>query len=177
MSMAALRQAFDMKDIRVIVMGVSGCGKSSMGAALAARLGLPYVEGDALHPAENVAKMSKGTPLTDEDRWPWLALVGQAVSAPAGGAIASCSSLKRIYRDLLRREAGEGLIFVHLHGSRELLLSRMQQRPGHFMPASLLDSQLATLEPPGDDENVIRVDCAEPLEDAIARVAAIIAAR
>ncbi len=177
MLMAALRQVSDMKNIRVIVMGVSGCGKSSMGEALAARLGLPYIEGDALHPAENVAKMSKGTPLTDEDRWPWLALVGQAVSTPAGGAIASCSSLKRVYRDLLRREAGEGLIFVYLHGSRELLLSRMTHRPGHFMPASLLDSQLATLEPPGEDENVILVDCAEPLEDAVARVAASIAAR
>ena len=177
MSMAASRQAFDMKDIRIIVMGVSGCGKSSMGDALAARLGLPYIEGDALHPAENVAKMSKGTPLTDEDRWPWLAVVGQAVSTPAEGAIASCSSLKRVYRDLLRREAGEDLVFVFLHGTRELLLSRMQHRPGHFMPASLLDSQLATLEPPGADENVIPVDCAEPLEEAVSRVAALIAAR
>lgn len=177
MSMAVLRQASEMKDIRIIVMGVSGCGKSSMGDALAARLGLPYIEGDALHPAENVAKMSKGTPLTDEDRWPWLTLVGQAVSAPAEGAIASCSSLKRVYRDLLRRETGEGLIFVFLHGTRALLLSRMQHRPGHFMPASLLDSQLATLEPPGADENVIPVDCAEPLEEAVNRVAALIAAR
>ena len=177
MSMAASRQAFDMKAHRIIVMGVSGCGKSSMGDALAARLGLPYIEGDALHPAENVAKMSKGTPLTDEDRWPWLAVVGQAVSTPAEGAIASCSSLKRVYRDLLRREAGEDLVFVFLHGTRELLLSRMQHRPGHFMPASLLDSQLATLEPPGDDENVIPVDCAEPLEEAVNRVAALIAAR
>ncbi|MET3614115.1 carbohydrate kinase (thermoresistant glucokinase family) [Rhizobium aquaticum] len=166
-----------MKYIRVIVMGVSGCGKSSMGEALAARLDLPYIEGDALHPAENVAKMSKGTPLTDEDRWPWLAVVGQSVSAPERGAIASCSSLKRVYRDLLRREAGDELVFVYLHGSRELLLSRMTHRPGHFMPASLLDSQLATLEPPGADENVIPVDCAEPLEDAVNRVAAIIAAR
>jgi len=148
-----------------------------MGEALAARLGLPYIEGDALHPAENVAKMSKGIPLTDEDRWPWLALVGQAVSAPEHGAIASCSSLKRVYRDLLRQEAGEGLIFVHLHGSRELLMNRMKHRPGHFMPASLLDSQLATLEPPGADENVITVDCAEPLEDAVNRVAATIVAR
>ena len=158
-------------------MGVSGCGKSSMGEALAARLALPYIEGDALHPAANVAKMSMGTPLTDEDRWPWLALVGQAVAAPEQGAIASCSSLKRVYRDLLRREAGDDLIFVYLHGSRELLLSRMQHRPGHFMPASLLDSQLATLEQPGADENVIPVDCAEPLEDAVNRVSAIIAAR
>ena len=177
MSMAASRQVFDMAVIRVIVMGVSGCGKSSMGEALATRLGLPYIEGDALHPAENVAKMSKGTPLTDEDRWPWLTRVGQAVAAPERGAIASCSSLKRVYRDLLRREAGEGLLFVHLHGTRELLLARMQNRPGHFMPASLLDSQLATLELPAPDENVITVDCAEPLGHAADRVAALIAAR
>lgn len=177
MSMAALLQAFEMKEIRAIVMGVSGCGKSSMGEALAARLGLPYIEGDALHPPANVEKMSHGVPLTDDDRWPWLARVGQAVAAPKHGAIGSCSSLKRAYRDLLRREAGEGLIFVHLHGSRALLLSRMQNRPGHFMPASLLDSQLATLEVPGADENVISVDCAEPLGEAVMRVADLIAAR
>lgn len=177
MSTAGLRQASDMKGIRIIVMGVSGCGKSSMGEALAARLGLPYIEGDALHPAENVAKMSKGTPLTDDDRWPWLTGVGQAVATPENGAVASCSALKRVYRDLLRREAGEGLIFVHLHGSRALLLERMKHRPGHFMPASLLDSQLATLEMPGPGENVISVDCAEPLSEAVDRVAALIAAR
>lgn len=177
MSMAGLPQASDMKKISVIVMGVSGCGKSSMGEALASRLGLPFIEGDALHPAANVAKMSRGVPLTDEDRWPWLALVGSALAANPRGAIASCSSLKQVYRDVLRREAGDDLVFVHLHGSRELLLERMKNRPGHFMPASLLDSQLATLEPPGPDENVIEVDCAEPLEAAADRVAAMLAAR
>ncbi|MCD2177969.1 gluconokinase [Rhizobium sp. C1] len=166
-----------MTGLRIVVMGVSGCGKSSMGEALAHRLGLPFIEGDALHPPENVAKMAGGTPLTDEDRWPWLVRVGQALAAPQGGAIASCSSLKRVYRDMLRREAGDDVIFVHLHGSRELLLSRMQHRPGHFMPASLLDSQLATLEAPGPDENAIPVDCAEPLHPALERVAALITAR
>ncbi|MGR6429427.1 gluconokinase [Rhizobium sp. PAMB 3174] len=160
----------------IVVMGVSGCGKSSMGAALAERLGLPFVEGDALHPAANVEKMSKGIPLTDDDRWPWLEKVGETLAAMRadGGGIASCSSLKRIYRDVLRRKAGDDLIFVHLHGSRELLLERMTHRPGHFMPASLLDSQLATLEVPGADEHAIPVDCAEPLETAVARVAALI---
>lgn len=177
MSTAASRQASDMAGMRIVVMGVSGCGKSSMGEALAHRLGLPFIEGDALHPPENVAKMASGTPLTDDDRWPWLTRVGEALAAPEGGAIISCSSLKRAYRDLLRREAGEGVIFVFLHGSRELLLSRMQHRPGHFMPASLLDSQLATLEPPGVDENTIPVDCAEPLHSALERVADLIAAR
>jgi carbohydrate kinase (thermoresistant glucokinase family) len=166
-----------MTGLRIVVMGVSGCGKSSLGEALAHRFGLPFIEGDALHPPENVAKMAGGTPLTDEDRWPWLARVGQALAAPEGGAVASCSSLKRVYRDVLRREAGEDVIFVHLHGSRELLLSRMKHRPGHFMPASLLDSQLATLEVPGPDENAIPVDCAEPLHPALERVAALIASR
>ncbi|MCD2173410.1 gluconokinase [Rhizobium sp. C4] len=166
-----------MAGLRIVVMGVSGCGKSSLGEALAHRLGLPFIEGDALHPAENVAKMASGAPLTDEDRWPWLARVGEALAAPDGGAVVSCSSLKRVYRDVLRREAGEGVIFVHLHGSRELLLSRMQRRPGHFMPASLLDSQLATLETPGPDENAIPVDCAEPLHPALERVADLISAR
>ncbi len=166
-----------MTGLRIVVMGVSGCGKSSMGEALAHRLGLPFIEGDALHPPENVAKMASGTPLTDEDRWPWLARVGQALAAPKGGAIASCSSLKRVYRDVLRREAGENVIFVYLHGSRDLLLSRMQHRPGHFMPASLLDSQLATLEVPGPDENAIPVDCAEPLHPALERVAELITSR
>lgn len=161
-----------MQKLRLIVMGVSGCGKSSMGEALATRLGLPYIEGDALHPPENVAKMSGGIPLTDEDRWPWLIRVAHAVSAPEHGAVASCSALKRAYRDLMRREAGEGLTFVYLHGSRELLLERMQSRPGHFMPASLLDSQLATLEPPGPGELVVPVDCAMPLAEAVEEVAA-----
>jgi gluconokinase len=174
--MAGLQQVFDMKNISVVVMGVSGCGKSSMGEALSARLGPPFIEGDALHPAENVAKMSRGIPLTDEDRWPWLATIGKALAGHADGAIASCSALRRAYRDVLRREAGGDLVFVYLHGSRDLLLDRMKKRQGHFMPAALLDSQLATLEPPGGDENVIEVDCAEPLEAAADRVAALIAA-
>jgi gluconokinase len=160
----------------IVVMGVSGCGKSSIGAALAERLGLSFAEGDSLHPAANVEKMSKGIPLVDEDRWPWLEKVGGTLSAmrAEGGGIVSCSALKRVYRDVLRRKAGDDLVFVHLHGSRDLLLERMNHRPGHFMPASLLDSQLATLEVPGADESAIPVDCAEPLETAVARVAALI---
>ncbi len=166
-----------MKSPRIVVMGVSGCGKSSLGEVLAHRLGMPFIEGDALHPPENVAKMAGGTPLTDEDRWPWLTRVGEALAEPEGGAVVSCSSLKRVYRDVLRREAGDDVIFVHLHGSRELLLSRMTHRPGHFMPASLLDSQLATLETPGADENAIPVNCAEPLQSGVDRVAGLIASR
>ena len=176
MSTAESLQVSDMKRISIIVMGVSGCGKSSMGEALAKRLGLEFIEGDALHPAENVAKMSRGIPLTDDDRWPWLATVGRALASLPAGGVASCSALKHAYRDVLRREAGSELVFVHLKGTRELLVERMNARKGHFMPATLLDSQLAALEAPGADENVIEVDCAEPLEPAADRVAAILAA-
>jgi gluconokinase len=158
----------------IVVMGVSGCGKSSMGEALSSRLGLPFIEGDALHPETNIAKMSAGIPLTDEDRWPWLETVGSVLREyrETGGAIVACSALKKAYRDALRQAAGGELVFVFMSGSRALLEDRMRVRSGHFMPASLLDSQLATLESPGRDEDAIVVDCAEPLESAANRVAA-----
>ncbi len=146
---------------RVVVMGVSGCGKSTVGELLAQQLGVPFVDGDALHPAANVAKMSAGIPLTDEDRWPWLEAVGAAIAAEPGGAVMACSALRRVYRDVIRR-AAPGTVFVHLHGSRELLAARMAARPGHFMPPSLLDSQLATLEPLGPDEDGVVLDIAPP---------------
>ena len=146
---------------RVVVMGVSGCGKSTVGELLAQQLGVPFVDGDGLHPAANVAKMSAGIPLTDEDRWPWLEAVGAAIAAEPGGAVMACSALRRVYRDVIRR-AAPGTVFVHLHGSRELLAARMAARPGHFMPPSLLDSQLATLEPLGPDEDGVVLDIAPP---------------
>ena len=102
---------------RVVVMGVSGCGKSTVGELLAQQLGVPFVDGDGLHPAANVAKMSAGIPLTDEDRWPWLEAVGAAIAAEPGGAVMACSALRRVYRDVIRR-AAPGTVFVHLHGSR-----------------------------------------------------------
>lgn len=135
---------------RVVVMGVSSCGKSTVGEMLALKLGLPFMDGDDLHPAENIAKMESGTPLDDDDRWPWLTLVGRWLADHDGGVIA-CSALKRSYRDRIR-EAAPDTVFVHLHGSRELMGARMGARPGHFMPTSLLDSQFATLELLGDDE-------------------------
>lgn len=151
---------------RVVVMGVSGCGKSTVGRALADRLGVNFVEGDALHSERNVAKMAAGIPLTDIDRHGWLQAVAEQISNPtaaANGVVAACSALKRGYRDLLRAGAPD-LHFVFLHGAPELLARRMAARPGHYMPPSLLQSQLDTLEPPQPDERAIALDIAEPPE-------------
>ena len=138
----------------VVVMGVSGSGKSTVGALLAERLGVPFADADDLHPPANVAKMTAGRPLDDDDRAPWLALVGTHLAgARSTGLVMACSALKRHYRELIRDAAPE-TVFVHLHGSRELLAERMGARTGHFMPTALLDSQLATLEEPGEDEGV-----------------------
>ena len=144
----------------LVVMGVAGSGKSTLAALLAERLGWPLQEGDVLHPQANVDKMAAGQPLNDADRDPWLRLVAAWIDTRiAAGApgIVTCSALKRAYRDVLRRD---GVRFVHLTGERYLLAQRMQERSGHFMPASLLDSQLATLEAPGADEDAITVDIA-----------------
>lgn len=151
---------------RVIVMGVSGCGKTTFGQALAERLGAPFVEGDRLHPAPNVAKMSAGTPLTDEDRWPWLDLVGEALWAHRD-AVGSCSALRRIYRDRLRDAAGGELRFVCLMLPRAELEKRMRTRSGHFMPPALLDSQLATFEPPIGEDDVLVVDGTLPVGQGV----------
>ncbi|MBY5836597.1 gluconokinase [Rhizobium leguminosarum] len=151
----------------IIVMGVSGCGKSSVGEKLAEALHLAFVEGDALHPAANVEKMSKGIPLTDEDRMPWLDRIGEDIKASLEkreGIIVSCSALKRLYRDRLRAAAGGNLYFVYLEGSRALLMKRMGERKGHFMPVSLLDSQLATLEVPTGEQGVVTVDIDDTVE-------------
>ena len=154
-----------------VVMGVTSCGKTTVGEGLAKKLGVEFIEGDKLHPAANVAKMSAGTPLTDEDRWPWLEQVGRAL-AGGEGKIASCSSLKRVYRERIAEAAGRPVAFVFLDGSRELLEQRIKARKGHFMPPSLLDSQLKTLERPGPDENALRLDIAEPVPQLIDEAAA-----
>lgn len=147
---------------RLVIMGVSGCGKSSVGAGLAARLGLIYRDGDDLHPAENVAKMRAGVPLTDDDRWPWLDRVGQVLQAEAP-VIVGCSALKRAYRDRIRIAVGGPVSFVHLAGSQEVIAGRMALRQGHYMPLSLLDSQFAALEVPGVEE-AIAVSIDQPLD-------------
>jgi gluconokinase len=140
----------------VIVMGVSGCGKTTFGTALAERLACGFIEGDRLHPPANIAKMSAGTPLTDDDRWPWLQAIAAALVAQPG-ALASCSALKRTYRDRLRHAGGD-LGFICLDLPRPELERRMSLRRGHFMPAGLLDSQLATLESPAAEDRVLMVD-------------------
>ena len=155
----------------IIVMGVSGCGKTSVAEGLAASLGAVFIEGDSLHPAVNVDKMSHGIALTDEDRWPWLDTVGRAMAdvlAGNGSVVVSCSALKKAYRDRLRFSAGGELAFVFLKGSRELLMSRMAAREGHFMPVSLLDSQLATLQDPSGEPGVVTVDIDASIEAIVA---------
>jgi len=145
----------------LIVMGVSGSGKTTIGEALAEHFGVAFIEGDELHPASNVAKMAAGTPLDDSDRLPWLKAIGARLAEEDDGptgVVAGCSSLKRSYRDILRGATSRRTTFIFLDGSHELLAGRMASRKGHFMPASLLDSQLATLEPPGPDEDAIRID-------------------
>lgn len=161
----------------IVVMGVSGCGKSTVGLALARALALPYVEGDELHPPQNVALMAAGTPLTDADRHGWLAAVGQRLSddgARLRGVVVSCSALKRRYRDQLRA-AGPQIQFVYLYGAPALLAQRMAQRQGHYMPPSLLQSQLDTLEPPAADERALCFDISQGSErivsDAVAALA------
>jgi len=143
----------------MVVMGVSGCGKSSVGEEIARLTAAHFVDGDDLHPAANKAKMGAGIPLDDEDRWPWLDKVGATLAAPEG-AIVACSALKKVYRDRIRAVAPD-TIFVHLDGSRDLLWERMSARQNHFMPVSLLDSQLAILEPLGVDEKGVTLSITE----------------
>lgn len=154
----------------VIVMGVSGCGKSTVGQALASRLGWDFRDGDAFHPAANVAKMRSGAPLTDDDRWPWLDAIAThaaELEAAGGHVVIACSALKRAYRDRLHA-SGARIRFVHLAGSYELIDARMTARVNHFMPPSLLASQFATLEPPGPDEAAITVSIDAPPEEIVA---------
>jgi len=155
----------------VVVMGVAGTGKTTIGPLLAARFGVPYAEGDDFHPPANIAKMSAGTPLTDDDRWPWLDAIGDWAHGRAGlGGVVSCSALKRSYRDRLRA-AAPGVVFVHLSGDRALVEDRMSHRQGHFMPTALLDSQFATLQPLEPDEAGVAVDVAGSPEEISARAA------
>jgi gluconokinase len=166
----------------IVVMGVSGCGKSTIGALIADRLAIPFVDADSLHPTSNIEKMAAGIPLTDDDRWPWLATVGR-VLADAGrsgtGVVVACSALRRIYREAILTEA-PATVFVHLSGTREVLASRLEGRSGHFMPTALLDSQFATLEELHADEPGIVVDISpavpEILADAVGRIRSRLAA-
>lgn len=149
----------------VVVMGVAGSGKTTVARMLARKCGGTFVEGDEFHPPENVAKMAGGVPLEDDDRWGWLDAIAAAaceVDAPDTVVAVSCSALKKIYRERLRRGMGGNPCFVLLRGAPELLADRMSRRKGHFMPESLLRSQLATLEEPKRNENAICLDTALP---------------
>ncbi|MFD4196553.1 gluconokinase [Amycolatopsis thermoflava] len=144
----------------IVVMGVAGSGKTTVGSALAERLGVEYAEADAFHPPANIAKMSSGHPLDDDDRWPWLHAIAAWISDhQSTGGVVSSSALKRRYRDVLR--TGGDVWFLHLDGPRDVLAERMQGRTGHFMPVSLLDSQLADLEPLETDERGLIADILE----------------
>jgi gluconokinase len=152
----------------IVVMGVSGCGKSTLVADLAAQLHCPAFEGDDYHSPTSVAKMRAGHPLDDADRWPWLDRLGAAIGAAAtdnGVAVAACSALKRSYRERLEVAAGVPLLFVLLDGTREEIAARLAARKDHYMPASLLDSQLATLERPGTDERALVLPCSLPVAE------------
>ncbi len=161
----------------IVVMGVAGCGKTTVGERLGRALGWPFAEGDRFHPPANVAKMAAGTPLTDADRWPWLATLAATLAArEAAGqsSVLACSALRRSYRDLLRGGARR-VRFLHLDGTRAVLAARLGARPCHFFPPALLDSQLATLEPLGPDEDGVVIDVAldidAQLRESVSRLA------
>jgi gluconokinase len=161
----------DNKGTAWVIMGVSGCGKSHIGARLGNQLGVEFIEGDAYHSDVNIARMSAGTPLTDDDRHDWLVTLRDLLARREGGAVLSCSSLKRSYRDLLRGAGGD-VRFVHLAGERSLLAERVSNRPGHYMPPSLLDSQMATLEPLQPDEAGITLDIRDTPAQLVAQILA-----
>jgi gluconokinase len=156
----------------IVVMGVSGSGKTSAAQELTRQLGWVYIEGDDLHPEANVAKMASGIPLDDEDRWPWLQRIAEVIGeheAAGTSIVVTCSALKRTYRDLLR-EGHPSVWFAHVDVPREVLAERLRNRTGHYMPPSLLDSQLATLERLGDDEPGDVIAGNGPLEQTVAEL-------
>lgn len=162
------------KLLAVIVMGVSGAGKSTIAAALAARLGFGLEDADAYHPPSNVAKMHAGIPLTDDDRWPWLRAIAEAIDRKAAAGepvVIACSALRRAYRDVLVH-GRDDVRLVYLKGPRDLIAQRLAHRRDHFMPTSLLDSQFATLEEPAPDEHAIVADIDAPVDDIVAAIAA-----
>ncbi|GAB7070898.1 gluconokinase [Mycobacterium hodleri] len=150
----------------IVVMGVSGSGKSTVGAALAQRLRVPFADADDFHPPANIAKMTAGHALDDDDRRPWLDSIGEWLAAHADGGVMSCSALKHVYRDQLREHCAN-VEFLHLAGTPEVIGRRQASRPGHFMPASLLASQFETLEPLAPDEHGVDVNVDQDIDSII----------
>jgi gluconokinase len=158
----------------IIVMGVGGSGKSTVGMRLAARISAPFIEGDEFHSPSNVANMRAGIALEDEDRWPWLDRIALAITAACAEnqrVVSACSALKRVYRDRLRERIPARVLFICLEAGNEILSARMSSRPGHFMPPALLSSQLATLERPDASEFALCVDSTLPIDEVLGRVA------
>ncbi len=158
---------------RLIVMGVTGCGKTTVGALLAGRLNARFLDGDDYHPTANVEKMASGKPLTDDDRWPWLDRLGDVFEksvAEQDRVVLGCSALRRIYRDRLTNACAAAPLFIHLSGRRELIHGRMAARRDHYMPVGLLDSQIATLEPMEQDENAIALEVDATADQITSRI-------
>jgi gluconokinase len=160
----------------IIVMGVSGAGKSTFAVQLARKLNMEFIEGDGLHSASNVRKMAAGIALSDEDRWPWLDAVAVAVTAARSpnGVVATCSALRRSYRDRLRRKVASPLLFICLTADHATLSERLRFREQHFMPEALLDSQLSTLEMPDSDENAVVISAAQPVNEMLRTLDAVL---
>ena len=172
MSTVASQFLFKDKPI-VVVMGVSGCGKSTIGAEYAQRQSLPFMDADDYHPQSNVDKMAAGIALTDDDRWPWLTRLAEVMRENAdktGGVVCGCSALKRIYRDHLSEKIGLPIVFVLLDGTKEMLFARMSARKDHYMPPSLLDSQLAILERPDESEPAFTISIDQDVEKIVDRI-------
>ena len=175
----AQRKDSASKTIAVVVMGVTGCGKSAVGTALAKVLNVRYIEGDKLHPPDNVARMARGEPLTDDLRKGWLQAVGERIHAAVEsgeGAVAACSALKRIYREKLRARE-PGVAFIHLAISPETARKRVAGRRGHYMPASRVDRQFEALEPPAADENALSINAEKPIAEIVEAAMAFLASR
>ena len=155
--------------MRFVLMGVSGCGKTTVGEMLATRCKVDFVDGDALHPEKNIRKMASGVPLDDDDRAPWLADVGRTLGKNDGPIVIGCSALKKKYRDWIRAEAESPVHFLHLYANKDVLAKRVAERSDHFMPASLLDSQYAALEPLEPDELGTVIDIAMSFDQVVAQ--------
>ncbi|MGD6979828.1 MULTISPECIES: gluconokinase [Citricoccus] len=156
--------------VHLVLMGISGSGKTTLAEGLATRLGRPYAEADRFHPPANIEKMAAGIPLTDEDRWPWLGTLRDWMDSQtgSGGTIVTCSALRRAYRDLLRQASGR-VVFLHVISDPAVITERMMHRPGHFMPASLVPSQLATLEVLGEDEDGMVLENSGTVDELVER--------